>query len=1101
MSRPPASADRVAGRGGRETAGGRRLARLARLGFADADRAWALLGPSGLRLWDAAANAPTDPGAASVVSSLGRAADPDLAALALARLVEAAGDDAGPLLDRLRADSRVRGRLIGVLGASSALGDHLVAHPEDWRLLDSDDGHVEARSHLAAPPGDGPAEGGGHMAAPGSEASVAFPGPMTVPPGDGPAEGGGHVAASGGVTSMAVPTPVTAPPDEANDRAGHRAALLAAVGADPEDPPTGTGGAAARNGGADIVAALRVAYRRRLLPIAARDLAGEVEVEQVAAELADLAAATLSAGLAVARAALPAGAAPCRLAVIGMGKCGGRELNYVSDVDVVFVAEPADSTVDETAALQTATALASELVRVCGGVAWPVDAALRPEGRVGPLVRTLASHEAYYRRWARTWEFQALLKARPVAGDLALGREYVARLAPLVWTAGGADRFVDDVQAMRRRVEEAVPPALAEREIKLGRGGLRDVEFAVQLLQLVHGRADESLREPATLDALAALSAGGYVGRHDAATLAASYRFLRLVEHRLQLQRLRRTHLVPDDPAGLRWLARALGYRPDRRGDAVAVFHAEWALHAREVRRLHEKLFYRPLLGAVARVPVEGLRLTPEAARHRLEALGFADPDGALRHLEALTAGVSRRAAIQRALLPVMLESFADAPDPDAGLLGYRQVSDALEGSPWYLRLLRDSGQVAQRLSLLLGTSRYVADLLVRAPEGLRLLGSDEELRPRGGPALRTALQAAVARNDDPSAAVAAARALRRQELLRIACADLLGLLDVVDVGVALTDVIAAALEAALDAATRSVLAGRAGAALPTRVAVVAMGRLGGAEVGYGSDADVLFVHDPHPGADERDASDAAHAVAEELRRLLALPAPDPPLLVDAGLRPEGRSGPLVRTLASYAAYYARWSSFWEAQALLRAVPVAGDREVGDRFAALIDPVRYPPGGPPADAVTEIRRLKARVDAERLPRGADPATHTKLGRGGLADVEWTVQLLQLRYGASVPALRTTRTLDALAAAADAGLLGPDDAAALEAAWRMATRARNAVMLVRGRASDQLPRHGRELTGVARAMGYPPGRDPGQLLDDYRRATRRARRVVERVFYG
>jgi [glutamine synthetase] adenylyltransferase / [glutamine synthetase]-adenylyl-L-tyrosine phosphorylase len=282
---------------------------------------------------------------------------------------------------------------------------------------------------------------------------------------------------------------------------------------------------------------------------------------------------------------------------------------------------------------------------------------------------------------------------------------------------------------------------------------------------------------------------------------------------------------------------------------------------------------------------------------------------------------------------------------------------------------------------------------------------------------------------------------------------------------------------------------------------VVAMGRLGGAEVGYGSDADVLFVHDPLPGAGERDASDTAHAVAEELRRLLALPTPDPPLLVDAGLRPEGRSGPLVRTVASYAAYYARWSSFWEAQALLRAVPVAGDREVGRRFAALIDPVRYPPGGPPADAVTEIRRIKARVDAERLPRGADPATHTKLGRGGLADVEWTVQLLQLRYGASVPALRTTRTLDALAAAADAGLMGPDDAAALEAAWRMATRARNAVMLVRGRASDQLPRHGRELTGVARAMGYPPGRDPGQLLDDYRRATRRARRVVEWVFYG
>jgi glutamate-ammonia-ligase adenylyltransferase len=222
---------------------------------------------------------------------------------------------------------------------------------------------------------------------------------------------------------------------------------------------------------------------------------------------------------------------------------------------------------------------------------------------------------------------------------------------------------------------------------------------------------------------------------------------------------------------------------------------------------------------------------------------------------------------------------------------------------------------------------------------------------------------------------------------------------------------------------------------------------------------------------------------------------------VDASLRPEGRNGPLVRTLGSYAAYYGRWSSPWEAQALLRAAPIAGDAALGAEFVAAIDPVRYPAGGLPVAAETEIRRLKARVDSERLPRGADPATHTKLGRGGLADVEWTVQLLQLRHAAAVPGLRTTRTLDALAAAAAAGLLAADDAAALEAAWRIATRARNAVVLVRGRPSDQLPRLGRDLVAVMRVIGYPPGRDPGQFLDDYRRATRRARRVVDRVFYG
>jgi glutamate-ammonia-ligase adenylyltransferase len=838
-----------------------------------------------------------------------------------------------------------------------------------------------------------------------------------------------------------------------------------------------------------VVTDLRTAYRRHLLVLAARDLAGEVGVDEVGATLAELADRTLSAGLAVSLAGLRPGADPARLAVIGMGKCGGRELNYVSDVDVVFAGD---------GSLETATALATDLMRICGRVAWPVDAALRPEGKLGPLVRTLASHEAYYTRWARTWEFQALLKARPIAGDLDLGRSYVDTLAPLVWTAAEREDFVPDVQAMRRRVEDTLPPDVAAREIKLGPGGLRDVEFAVQLLQLVHGRADESLRVGGTVAAIDALSAGGYVGRDDGVTLTSSYRLLRGVEHRLQLQRLRRTHLVPDDDAGRRWLARSMGFRPDTRGDAVAVFDAEWALHAREVRRLHEKLFYRPLLHAVARVPSDQLRLSPEQAALRLQALGFADPDGALRHLSALTAGVSRRAVIQRTLLPVVLHELADVPDPDGGLLAYRTVSETLGDSPWYLRFLRDEGQVTERLSYLLGTSRYVAELLARAPEALRILGADAVLTPRPAAALQTSFRAAAARHEDPAAAVAAARELRRQELLRIAAADVLGLLDPAAVGEALTDVVAATVEAALDAAARAVAVSRG--TLPTRIAVIGMGRVGGGETGFGSDVDVLFVHEPLPGAADEDAAAAANAVIGELRRLLALPALDPPLQVDAALRPEGRNGPLVRTLSSYRAYYRRWSSAWEAQALLRACPLAGDAELGREFVAMVDPLRYPADGLTAAATTEIRRLKARMDAERLPRGADPATHTKLGRGGLVDVEWTVQLQQLRHGATVAGLRTTRTLPALAAARAAELLSADDTAALEAAWRIATRARNAVVLVRGRPSDQLPPRGKDLAGVMRVVGYPPGRDPGQFLDDYRRATRRARAVVERVFY-
>jgi glutamate-ammonia-ligase adenylyltransferase len=277
------------------------------------------------------------------------------------------------------------------------------------------------------------------------------------------------------------------------------------------------------------------------------------------------------------------------------------------------------------------------------------------------------------------------------------------------------------------------------------------------------------------------------------------------------------------------------------------------------------------------------------------------------------------------------------------------------------------------------------------------------------------------------------------------------------------------------------------------------MGRFGGGELGYGSDADVLFVHEPHQGADPAEATRAALAVADELRRLLQIPTVDPPLLVDADLRPEGKSGPLARSLASYAAYYRRWSLVWESQALLRARPVAGDAGLGERFTELVDPLRYPAGGLDEEAVREIRRLKARMESERLPRGADPTTHTKLGRGGLSDVEWTVQLLQLQHAARLPSLRTTGTRQALAAARAEGLVDAEDAEVLDEAWVLATRVRNAVMLVRGRPGDTFPGDGRELAAVARYLGHPPGH-VGDMLEDYRRTTRRARAVVERLFY-
>lgn len=874
-----------------------------------------------------------------------------------------------------------------------------------------------------------------------------------------------------------------------------RQALLRAVGADPDqlEPTAASEGPAALD-------ALRIEYRRQLLGIAARDLSGVATMEVVAAWLSDLADAVLEGALAIARAGLPPTAEPCRFTVIGMGKCGGRELNYVSDVDVIFVAACPDDSGDEAAMLRTATALATGVIRACNastdeGTIWEVDPNLRPEGRQGVLVRTIESHVGYYERWAKTWEFQALLKALPVAGDRELGQQYVDAVAPFVWSAADHPTFVEDAQAMRRRVEAHVPANIAERELKLAPGGLRDVEFSVQLLQLVHGRSDVLLRSPTTLVALEALATWGYVGRDDASTLASAYRFLRTLEHRIQLHRLRRTHTMPDNEADLRRIGRSLGMR----ANPVDELMAEWRRHAREVRRIHEKLFYRPLLRAVARLGAEEARLTLDAAEQRLRALGYVDPAGALRHLEALTAGVSRRAAIQRTLLPVMLGWFADAPDPDAGLLGFRQVSDALGSTHWYLRLLRDESAAAERMAQVLASSRYATELLLHAPDSVAMLANDDELVPRSLDSLITEAMAAAARHEDPEIIVAAMRSMRRRELFRIAVAEILHLAEPDQAGVALSDVARATLAGALEAAKAAARAEH-GDELPMTFAIIAMGRFGGGELGFSSDADVMFVYDPVPDADEVEANTAAFTVANTLRALLMAPTQDPPLDVDADLRPEGKQGPLVRSLASYAAYYERWSAPWEAQALLRASFAAGDELLGARFMALIDPLRYPEDGISDAELREIRRLKARMESERLPRGADPTLHTKLGRGGLSDVEWVAQLLQMQHAHTVPGLRTPRTLEALTAAVAAGLLDARDDAALCTAWRTATAVRNSTMLVRGRALDQIPSDLKERAGVAHVLGYAPG-TASALVDDYRRVTRRARQVFERVFYG
>ncbi|GAB3599371.1 bifunctional [glutamine synthetase] adenylyltransferase/[glutamine synthetase]-adenylyl-L-tyrosine phosphorylase [Microbacterium tumbae] len=847
---------------------------------------------------------------------------------------------------------------------------------------------------------------------------------------------------------------------------------------------------------------LRVAYRRELARIAAVDVSDPdpaALIPAVSAALADAAGAALEASLAVARARVAASmprdaVAATQLAVIGMGKAGARELNYVSDVDVIFVGGTADEEVlDEARAIDIATRLARETMRGLSGIEtepplWEVDANLRPEGKQGALVRSLGSHLAYYDRWAKSWEFQALLKARPLAGDPALGAAYIEAVQPKVWSSAARENFVDSVQRMRERVREHIDPSDAPYQIKLGQGGLRDVEFTVQLLQLVHGLTDPGIRTRGTLESLDALVAGGYIGRAEAATFAKDYRTLRLLEHRLQLKDLSRTHLMPRTDEGLRVLARSTGL-----ADSGSGIWELWEHVRREVRDIHTRLFYRPLLTAVASLPEEERSLSTEQAHDRLAAIGFRDPAGALRHIGALTNGISRKATIQRHLMPVMVRWFADGTDPDYGLIAFRRISERLGDTPWFLRMLRDSSGAAESLTRLLSGSRYVGELMEWIPESVAWLDSSESLRPRSEDALDEEARAISTRHESTAEALRAVRGLRRRELLRTAMGAVLEVLTIEEIAAALTGIASATIQAGLRVVRREIVPSEDDA---LDFAIIAMGRFGGAELGFGSDADILYVYDAN-GVDAQRAQQLSVKLVSALRENLA--DQRVPLDLDADLRPEGRNGPVVRSFDAYAEYYRRWSLSWEAQALLRARGVAGSAKLTARFMELADGIRYPEDVDP-QGLREIKRIKARVEGERLPQGADPRRHLKLGPGSLSDVEWLVQLLQLQHAAAEPAMRTTSTLGALAAAVDAGIVSEEDAGRLREAWRLSSRLRSAITLLTGQTSDVLPSDRRQLDGIGRLLGYPD-RSASAVEEDYLGVTRRARRVFEQLFYG
>ena len=819
--------------------------------------------------------------------------------------------------------------------------------------------------------------------------------------------------------------------------------------------------------------------RAALVEIAGDDLSGSIDVSEATARFSDVIDRIVAGQLDSARAAIAVAhpiATELPFAVIAMGKWGARELNYSSDIDLVFVHDP--DGLDPAGGRAAALALASRLMAnlsspTFDGPALEVDAGLRPEGAMGPLSRSLDGYERYYHEWAEAWELQALLKTRFSAGDSDLGARFLELASRVVWDEGLDPEALRSIRRIKDQTEHNADP----NDIKRARGGIRDIEFTTQLLQLVHGRLDPDLRCAGTVDALDALAAHGYVDETDRDRLVEAYRFLRDLEHRIQLWDLRQTHQLPHDTESLARIGQSLQLS----GDPATALKQRLAEVRAEVRDIHERLYFRPILDALVGSP--SARLGMDQAALRLEVLGFEDVHSARRALEDLTSGITRRSKMMHQILPLMLDWLSLSPDPDMGLGQLRTLLAHTPDHSALVTLLQSNPLAGERLCRLLGTGRLLGALIDRIPEFVPRLADDRRLEDiRNADAATTRLIGLLDSRPDPDSKLGTVRRFVRRRKLRIAARDVLGAVSIPATIGSLADSGDAAVAGSLH-----IIAGPDTAGF----SVVAMGKWGGRELSYESDLDLMYVF-----ADDTDR-DRAFRTATGLSRILSEPSKHgEAYLLDAGIRPEGKNGPLARSLESYRRYYNEWSEPWELLALIRARPVAGDRDLCERFTEMIGPIVWQDRISP-EVLHGIRNVKARVETERIPPGEDPDYHLKLGRGSISDVEFLTQMLQLQHGGPNPDLRVTGTLEALRRLRQAEHLTAAEHRALEDAYLFCTRVRLRLHLQTGRVSESLPTDQRSLARVATSLGYDRAAD---LRDHYRRVTRRARQVFEARFY-
>jgi len=881
-----------------------------------------------------------------------------------------------------------------------------------------------------------------------------------------------------------------------------------------------------------VLRALRRFKRRETLRISYGDIVREQSVRTVTLQISYLADAILEAALGAAWRKLrlsrgtPLGpeGQPARFVVLGMGKLGGLELNYSSDVDLIFLYD-VDGKTDGKRPVTNVEffgRLAQELVRLLTeatelGAPYRVDLRLRPEGDQGPMVRSVASALHYYDVRGRTWERQAYIKARPVAGDLELGFEFLKQLGPWIYRRYLSRAEISEIKALKRRIEASSSQEGVEAlNVKTGRGGIRDVEFVIQFLQLLNGSGMPAVRTGNTLEAIARLETAGCLTNQERVLLEANYSLLRKIEHRLQIMFDLKTHVLPEEPDELRKLALRMGYTNSPAKPALAKFQKDYQRRTTENRRILDFLLHEAFGDEAATAAEVDLVFDPDPREERVaEVLGkypFRDVKLAYRNLMALSEEKIRFLSTPRcrhflaAIAPGLLEAIAATPDPDATLVNLNRVSDSLGGKGVLWELFSFNPPSLRLYVELCAYSPYLSGILTSNPGMID--GLMDSLVLDRLPA-RESLQGALAElcrgaeDLDPIL-----HSFKNDQQVRVGVRDILGKEDLLATTGALSDIAQACL-AQIAAREFQRLATRFGeptagegrrAGEPAEMAVLAMGKFGGREMNYHSDLDIVFLYEAdgqtvHAGRSDRgETTTNQHFFSQLAQRVIKttshLSAYGRLYEVDARLRPTGKSGALATSLDQFAGYFASGEGrLWERQALCKARVVVGSPRMVEAATAAVRRAAFDHRWHRRDA-DEIRRMRGRLEE------AAAGDSLKRGAGGIVDIEFLVQMLQLKHGRRTPEICVPNTLCALEALDEAGLLATEDFELFAASYRFLRTLEGRLRLMNFTARDRLPDDSTELAKLAHLLRSPSG---DALVADFERYTRQTRQRFDRIF--